>query len=58
MKKSIGISLFLIVLGVLFLLDNLGIIEDFSVGHLIKTYWPVILIWMGAEKLFRDFKTV
>ena len=56
MKKSIGISLFLIVLGVLFLLDNLGIIKYFSVGHLIKTYWPIILIWMGAEKLFRDFK--
>ena len=55
MKKSIGISLFLIALGVLFLLDNLAIIQNFSVGHLIKTYWPVILIWMGVEKLFRDF---
>jgi len=56
MKKSIGISVFLIIIGVLFLLDNLGIIKDFSVGNLIKIYWPVILIWMGAEKLFRDFK--
>ena len=55
MKKSIGISLFLIALGVLFLLDNLDIIQNFSVGQLIKTYWPVILIWMGVEKLFRDF---
>lgn len=56
MKKSIGVSVFLIVIGVLFLLDNLGFINEFSVGYLIRTYWPVILIWMGVEKLFRDLK--
>ena len=55
MKKSIGISIFLIAIGVVFLLDNLGII-DISVSELIRTYWPVILIWMGVEKLIRDFK--
>jgi hypothetical protein len=26
------------------------------VAELIKTYWPVILIWMGIEKLVRDWK--
>ena len=56
MKKSIGISIFLIIIGILFLLDNLGIINDFSVGHMIRTYWPIILIWMGIEKLLRDIK--
>ncbi|MBC8266443.1 MAG: hypothetical protein H8E84_05700 [Flavobacteriales bacterium] len=55
MKKSIGISVLLIVIGVVFLLDNLGYIH-ISIAELIKTYWPVILIWMGIEKLARDFK--
>ena len=55
MKKSIGISVFLIAIGVVFLLDNLDVI-DISVSELIRTYWPVILIWMGVEKLVRDFK--
>ena len=56
MKKSIGISIFLITIGVLFLLDNLEVI-NISVSELIRTYWPVILIWMGLEKLLRDFKS-
>ena len=55
MKKSIGISVFLIAIGVIFLLDNLDVI-DISVSELIRTYWPIILIWMGIEKLVRDFK--
>ncbi len=55
MKKSIGISMLLIVMGVVFLLDNLNYIH-ISVAELIKTYWPVILIWMGIEKLIRDLK--
>ena len=56
MKKSIGVSIFLITIGVLFLLDNLEVI-NISVSELIRTYWPVILIWMGLEKLLRDFKS-
>jgi len=55
MKKSIGISIFLIVIGIVFLLDNLNYI-NISVTELIRTYWPVILIWMGLEKLMRDLK--
>ena len=55
MKKSIGISVFLIAIGILFLLDNLNYI-NISVTELIKTYWPLILIWMGIEKLMRDLK--
>ena len=55
MRKSIGVSIFLITIGVVFLLDNLDVI-DISVSELIRTYWPVILIWMGVEKLIRDFK--
>ena len=55
MKKSIGLSILLMVTGVLFLLDNLGYI-NISISHLITTYWPIILIWIGAEKLYRDLK--
>ena len=55
MKKSIGISIFLIVIGGVFLLDNLNYVH-ISVTELIKTYWPVILIWMGIEKLVRDLR--
>tara|TARA_B100001758_G_scaffold238843_1_gene242503 strand:+ start:802 stop:969 length:168 start_codon:yes stop_codon:yes gene_type:complete len=55
MKKSIGLSILLIITGVLFLLDNLSFL-DISIANLIKTYWPIILIWIGAEKLYRDLK--
>ena len=55
MRKSISIAIFLIVIGIIFLLDNLGHIH-ISMTQIIKTYWPVILIWMGVEKLIRDLK--
>ena len=55
MRKSISIAVFLIVIGIIFLLDNLGYIH-ISMTQIIKTYWPVILIWMGIEKLIRDLK--
>jgi len=50
-----GIAILLIVMGVVFLLDNLNYVH-ISVAELIRTYWPVILIWMGIEKLMRDLK--
>ena len=43
-------ALILITLGVLFLLDNLGI-ADF--GTIISTYWPLILILIGIRIFFR-----
>jgi lia operon protein LiaF len=55
MKKNIGLSVLLIIIGVLFLLDNLGLIF-ISIRQLITTYWPIILIWIGVEKLYRDLK--
>jgi len=55
MKKSIGLSILLIITGILFLLDNLSYLY-ISIAHLIKTYWPIILIWIGAEKLYRNLK--
>jgi predicted membrane protein len=43
-------ALILITLGILFLLDNLGI-ADF--GTIISTYWPLILIIIGIRIFFR-----
>ena len=48
-RSYIG-ALVLITLGVLFLLDNLGIA---NFGDLITTYWPVILILIGVRLFFR-----
>jgi uncharacterized membrane protein YhhN len=43
----------LIALGVLFLLNNLGY-TNLSLGRLITTWWPVILILVGINLLLRD----
>ena len=48
--KSIGILF--IALGLIFLLNNLNLIEV-SLAELIRVYWPVIFIWIGVEKLLR-----
>jgi lia operon protein LiaF len=47
--KSFG-GIVLIVVGVLFLAHQLGWI-DVSIGYLFRTYWPVILIVIGATGL-------
>ena len=46
--KSIGILF--IALGLIFLLNNLNLIEV-SLAELIRVYWPVILIWLGVDRL-------
>ena len=51
MKKGKSIGILLIVIGLLFLLNNLNLIKV-SIVELIRVYWPVILIWIGIDKLF------
>ena len=41
-----------IVLGVIFLMNNLNIITV-SLAEIIRVYWPIILIWIGIDKLLR-----
>ena len=48
--KSIGILF--IALGLIFLFNNLNLIEV-SLAELIRVYWPVILIWLGVDRLLR-----
>jgi lia operon protein LiaF len=51
MKPSVP-GLVLIVIGVLFLLRNLGF--DLRLGELFATWWPVLLIAVGAGMLFKQ----
>jgi predicted membrane protein len=48
-SNSIWLALFLIALGVLLLLDSLGVAEF---GQILRDYWPVILIAAGVALLF------
>jgi hypothetical protein len=50
MKKGKTIGIVLIVIGVLFLLNNLNLIKV-SIVEIIRVYWPIILIWIGVDKL-------
>ena len=50
MKKGFGI--FLIIIGVLLLLNNLKVL-DISIMEIIRVYWPVILIWFGIDRLLK-----
>lgn len=52
MLKGKSIGILFIVLGVIFLLNNINIIEV-SLAELIRIYWPIILIWIGIDKLLR-----
>ncbi len=52
MKKGKSIGLLFILLGALFLINNLDLI-DISLSEVIRVYWPLILIWIGVDKLLR-----
>lgn len=51
MKGNILAALVLIVVGTLFLLNNLGY-TNLSLGRLITTWWPAILVVVGLGLLF------
>lgn len=50
MKKGKSIGILFIILGLLFLANNLDLIKV-SIVELIRVYWPIILIWIGIDKL-------
>lgn len=52
MRSSIVPAIIVIVIGVIFLMQNLGI-GNFDFGHLIRVWWPVILIVVGISMLFK-----
>ena len=53
MKKVKSIGILFIILGLLFLANNLDLIKV-SIVELIRVYWPVILIWIGIDKLISN----
>ena len=50
MKKGKSMGILFIILGLLFLANNLDLIKV-SIVELIRVYWPLILIWIGIDKL-------
>lgn len=52
-RGSIFAGLLLIVIGVIFLLDRFD--PSFGIGHLIRVYWPVLIILWGVAKLVDHF---
>jgi len=52
MRPNLVGALVLIVIGVLFLLQNLGY-GGFDFGDLIRKWWPLILIAVGVGMLFK-----
>ncbi|UWX03573.1 hypothetical protein H1235_11355 [Pseudoxanthomonas sp. NC8] len=50
MHRRLIPALVLIVLGTLFLLDNLGV-AGIDAGRLLATWWPALLIVAGLGKL-------
>ncbi|KRA21036.1 MULTISPECIES: DUF5668 domain-containing protein [unclassified Lysobacter] len=55
MRPNIVAAIVLIAIGTVFLLDNLGL-ADISLGRLIRTGWPAILIVVGLGMLFRPHR--
>lgn len=53
MKKGKSIGILFIIVGLLFLANNLDLIKV-SIVELIRVYWPVILIWIGIDKLISN----
>ncbi|WP_408953341.1 LiaI-LiaF-like domain-containing protein [Lysobacter sp. Hz 25] len=55
MKSNVVGALILIVIGTLFLLNNLGF-TNVSLTRLLMTWWPAILIAVGLGLLFKRGK--
>lgn len=51
MRSNLVAALILIVVGLLFLANNLGW-TNLSIGKLITTWWPAILVAVGVGMLF------
>jgi hypothetical protein len=46
-------SIILILVGVLFLLHNLGVLRFAQISHLLHTWWPLALVLIGVIGLMR-----
>jgi cytochrome c biogenesis protein CcdA len=55
MRSNLVAALILIVVGLLFLANNLGW-SHLSIGKLLTTWWPAILVAVGIGMLFSKGK--
>lgn len=55
MYNRIFWGIVLIGIGILFILDQQGLIE-IDIGYIASTFWPLILIYIGLKGLFFQFK--
>ena len=53
--NRIFIGLIVVAVGVIFLLNSMDYI-DFSIGDLFSTFWPLILIYIGAVQLLTNWR--
>jgi lia operon protein LiaF len=52
-QESLFWGIVLLVIGLIFLVDNLGV--DIDVWQIIGDYWPVILIAIGLKQIGQHF---
>lgn len=55
-RRSLAGPVVLIVLGVIFLLGNLGYMSWGHLGYLFARYWPVLIILWGLIRLFEHYE--
>lgn len=55
-RSSSWFGILIIVLGVVWLLKNLGILVNLDIGNLIVNYWPVLLVVWGLDLCFCEWK--
>src|SRR5215831_4907658 len=55
-RRSTAGPVVLIVLGVLFLLGNLGYLSWSRLGYLFARYWPLLIILWGVIKLVEHYE--
>ncbi len=48
-------GIILVIIGLIFLMDNLGY-AHVSVWRLFRDYWPVFIIWAGVDMLYRAYR--
>ena len=55
MNKNTTFPIFLIVFGFMILFHNLELIDFPDIFNLFRKFWPVILIWIGFDKIYKIY---
>jgi len=52
-NRNIGLGIFLIVIGIMWVLVNAGYISEWSIRSSISVLWPLLLVMLGLNILIR-----